>query len=204
MKKPLFWIILLWALSSCQNKSDRYKLEDIIMSDCNFSDTSAFNIDHIIAGQKAELLNSNVLTYFKEDVEDKIALLNAAKSNPKLLFPYSDYDSVVCIGYENFDLEKENFELKDRQPKFATILCSEKIEAIIALINNPNNFGYGDCATDIASANILFYYKNKQVAEILFSCTHGQLNCSPFNLLINYGLLTETANSKLDEIAPWK
>ena len=97
-----------------------------------------------------------------------------------------------------------NFELKDRQAKFATVLCSEKIQAVIDLVNDPNNFGYGECGTQISEAHILFFNKGKQVAEILFSCGHGQITCEPENILTNFGGLNEIGNKRLDEIAPWR
>lgn len=95
-------------------------------------------------------------------------------------------------------------ELKDRKPKFATVLCKEKIAAIINWINDPNNFAYGECGTPVPEAHILFFNKGKKTGEIIFACGHGQISCNPENILINFGGINEMGNKKLDEIAPWK
>ncbi len=173
--------------------------KDIRKSDCNYVDSSVYNIDKIIQEQKEELKDENIRNNFKTLIDQKIDFLNNAKNNTKALFPYSNVDSVVYIGYE----QNDGLTLHRKQ-KFVTVFCKEKVIALVNLINNPNNFGYGECGTQITEAEILFFYEGKKTSEIIFSCGHGQIICKPENILTNFGGLNESGNRILDEIAPWK
>jgi hypothetical protein len=206
MRKHLTKILTILILTSCQtnNVKQEQKLTDIQKSDCHLTNSKTYNIDKIIQGQKEELENENIKENFNTLLDQKIQFLNLRRELGKNLFPYSKVDSVVYVAYHQYDDKKMNFELNDRQPKFATILCSEKIKAVIDLVNDPNNFGYGECGTQISEAHILFFNKGKQVAEILFACSHGQIKCEPENILTNFGGLNEIGNKRLDEIAPWR
>jgi hypothetical protein len=202
MRKHLAKILTVLILASCQ--TNEQKLTDIEKSDCRLSNRETYNIDDIIQGQKVELENDNIRENFKSLLDQKIQFLNLRRELGDKFFPYSKVDSVIYIAYHPYDDNKMNFELKDRQPKFATILCSEKIQALIDLVNDPNNFGYGECGTQIPEAHILFFNKENQVAKIIFACGHGQINCEPENILTNFGILNEIGNKRLDEIAPWR
>lgn len=205
MRQELLPILTLGLLIACQTKKIDNVITDIKKSECYISNQPAFNIDTIIYLQSIELKNNNIQSNLHELVKQKIDLLNNARNNKKILFPNTAVDSALYISYESYDNNKLNFDLNTRNPKFATILCKHKRNAMIDLVNNPGNFNYGECGTQIPEAQILFFNKGKQVAAIVFSCGHGQITCQPFNILTNFGGLNEkTGNPRLDEIAPWK
>jgi len=205
MRQKLLTILTLGWLIACQAKKIDKGTTDIKKSECNISNQAAFNIDTIIYLQSIELKNKNIKANLHELVKQKIDLLKNARNNRKFLFPNTAVDSALYIGYESYDNKRLNFDLETRNPMFATILCKRKREAMINLVNNPGNFSYGECGTQIPEAQILFFNKGKKVASIVFSCGHAQITCQPFNMLTNFGGLNEkTGILRLDEIAPWK
>jgi len=206
MKRSLIQIFTISILTSCQSETlkQEQKLSVIKKSDCNLTNNKTYNIDSIIQGQRQELENANIKESFNNLINQKIQFLNLGNDIDSIFFPNAKVDSVVYIAYHQYDDKKRNFELKDRQLKFETILCAEKIQALINLVNDPNNFGYAECGTQIPESHILFFNTGKQVAKITFACGLGQLNCEPKNILINFGGLNENGNKTLNEIAPWR
>lgn len=205
MNRYTISMLLLSLLCSCQINNIKNEFTDIKKSDCNISDKTDYDLDKIIQEQRLELGKENLKANFNILIDQKIDFLKKAKQDSKKLFPYSIADSGIYIRYDEYDSKaKMSIELKERKPKFAKVLCKEKIAAIINWANNPNNFGYGECGTPIAEAHILFFSKGKKISEIIFACGHRQIICEPENVLINFGGLNEIGNKKLDEIAPWK
>lgn len=206
MKKHLIEILAIIVLTSCQatGLKQEQEIADIKRSDCKITNNYTYKIETIIQGQWEELKNENIKENFKILIDRKIEFLRQADINANILFPYAEIDSVIYIAYDQDDNKIMSFALKDRRPKFITVLCAEKTQKIIDLVNDPNNFGYAECGTQIPEAHILFFSNDKQVAEILFSCGHGQIACEPENILTNFGGLSEKGYNRLDEIAPWK
>jgi hypothetical protein len=205
MKGHLTEILIIIILISCQpNFKPRQEIADIKPSDCKITGNHTYDIETIIQGQTEELENDSIIENFKTLIDQKIDFLKRAGNKIKPLFPYSKFDSAIYIAYDQYDNKKMNYTLKERHPKFATVLCSEKARKIIDLVNDPGNFGYGECGTQIPEAHILFFSGDKQVAEILFSCGHGRITCEPENILTNFGGLSGIGNNRLDEIAPWR
>jgi hypothetical protein len=192
-------VLTLFAVAfvSCKHKN---KI-DVRMSDCEIKITDKFNIDSIIVKQKQELADENINEYWGEFVQEKIELLAKTKQNRNLLFPFSDVDSAVFIDYEN---HFPNQRLEMKKPKYAVILCKEKIEAMIDLVNDPNNFTYGDLGTQYYDAEIIFYKSGKKKATITFDKHPEQMKFKPYNSLANSGLLKSEYSTKLFDIAPWK
>ena len=190
-------ILTIALITNC----NRHNNIEIRKSDCEIAITYDFNIDSIIAKQKQELANENINEIWSEFVQEKIDLLTKARQDRNLLFPFSDIDSAVFIDYEN---HFPNTSLEMKKIKYTVILCKEKIDAMIDLVNDPNNFCYGDLGTQYYDAEIVFYKSGKKKATIRFDKHPEQMQFEPYNPLANSGLLNEASCNKLYEIAPWK
>ena len=130
--------------------------------------------------------------------------LERSKNNKRLLWPYSQVDSVKYFYYKPFDGVMSKHDLKDRELVKVVLLCQKKTNAMINLINNPNYFCYGECGTGIPESEMKFYYSGEVIGEIRFACNHGQISSNPYNMLNKFGGLNEKGNETLDAIQPWK
>ena len=88
MRQKLLPILTLGLLIACQAKKIDNRITDIKKSECYISNQAAFNIDTIIYLQSIELKNENIQANLHELVKQKIDLLNNARNNRKLLFPF--------------------------------------------------------------------------------------------------------------------
>ncbi|HCS20928.1 MAG TPA: hypothetical protein DIW47_10290 [Bacteroidetes bacterium] len=164
-----------------------------------------YNIEQIVDTLRKELLDTALVENFEIMIEHKIRYLSYANCDNSLLFPNQEVDSAVYMGgYALNELNSNDFRLESRKPGFATILCKEKIDAMIHFMNDPANFFYGECGTQIPEAHILFFSQGKQVARVVFACGHSQISYEPETPMTNFGGLSDIGGNKLDQIKPWK
>ncbi len=202
MKQIIITTGIILLLTDCKRQTNI----DAVKSDCELKGKYEFNIDSVIVKQRRELIEQEGIgEHFGAIVQDKIDLLQKAKQDKRLLFPFTEVDSAVYLGYEVVEKASSDFRPDKRTPKITIVLCKDKIDAIIDLVNDPNNFGYGECGTQMHKAQIKFYKSGKEAARVIFSCGHGQIRCEPESILTNFGALNEnTGYIRLDQIAPWE
>lgn len=209
--RKLIYLIIIIVLSSCANNTNPIAnssdstitdsitpkdTPDIIYTDCIIKGDHSFDVDDIIRSLKTD---TNWVEYNKEC----IAILNKSKEDKLALFPYSEVDSAVFLYYkvdiQNSKAPDSGF--IDSNFRFGTILCKEKIQALLNLFNNPTNFGWGEFGTPLPNSHILFFNKGEQVGRVVFCNGHFSQSYSfPKNTLSRFGLLNETGNDKLWEI----
>lgn len=201
--KQIYSILIVFSLVACtDSKTNEENQYEYIESNCANLPDIPFELDSIINGMQAKLNDSLWSNYWMPEHNRIIDELDAFKDGTKELFPYSDFDSVVFVFYKPYtDLENAN-DLEKRTIKDISVLCQEKANLLLNVINDPMNYTTGECGTAIPFSQVVFYFRNKKVGELTFACSYSSIRSVPENTMI-FGNLNSRGDSLLNLVKPW-
>ena len=81
-------------------------------------------------------------------------------------------------------------------------LCIDKTKLLLNVINNPLNFGVGECGTNIPFSKVVLFNKGQEVGSVTFGCNYSMISTYPNNPMITGGL-TDHGDSLLTSIKLW-
>ena len=207
MIKSILILPFLLCLISCQNieeeqnsgensESKRIEQDETELSNLLSSELGDdYDPELIQESIRKELREDENSKWFKYELNAMITLLD----NPDSLFPYQAYDSAhhVFYGSDN-DIEIGKWNEVYSEYEYDRVkLSADQEKSILAVINNPMNFSWGECGTPFISRAIIFYNSGNEIARIEFACSGGQIFTIPENPLIRFGSLTEQGDVRL-------
>jgi hypothetical protein len=195
-----FLSILILVLVSC-NSIDQYLVW--VDSNCDSLPNIKFDIKQIYLGMEDMTNDSLWNKYWKAEHDQQMAILNKVSNDSFALYPYKKVDSALFYFYEVGSKEDEPLDFDSRQLKDVSLLSSDKTKLLLNVINNPLNFGTGECGTDIPFSKIVLFNKGQVIGDVNFGCNYTMIITPPSNPMITGGL-ADQGDSLLTSIKLWQ
>lgn len=195
-------VLSIFFLSACSSTEDNSR-PIWVQSNCDSLPAIEFKVEEIRKGLEIRHQDSVWAHFWNEEYKRQLAELENYNTDSLGLFPYQEVDSALFYFYEPVAKEEGAIPLNQRKVKDVRVLCVEKVNLLLNIINNPLNFGTGECGTDIPVAKIVLFHQKKRVGEIVFGCNYSMISTMPENPMITGGL-TEEGDRLLEWVKPWK
>lgn len=201
MLRPVITAVFLYLIAGCTAADDESKLI-WVKSNCDSVPIIDFQAEEILEELEVRYQDSVLSTFWSTEYKKQLAVLNKFKKDSFGLFPYQQVDSALFYFFEPIQKEDGAIPLSKREMKDVSVLCLEKVDALLNVINNPMNFGFGECGTNIPHSKVELFNRGEIIGEIVFGCNYSMISTNPKSPMVTGGL-TERGDSLLTLIKLW-
>lgn len=201
--KQIQYLLIVFLIVACANdETNGGEQLQFVKSNCFNLPKVPFDLDAILEGVSSKRSDSLWSNFWMSEHVRIIEELNGYRDGENRLFPYSDFDSTIFVFYEQeSDLVRTN-DMDRRAIRDVSVLCQEKANLLLNVVNDPLNYSTGESGTVIPFSQVTFYLKKKKVGELTFSNNYSSISSLPENTMI-FGDLNSRGDSLLDLVKPW-
>ncbi|MCH2225586.1 MAG: hypothetical protein MK066_12520, partial [Crocinitomicaceae bacterium] len=175
MTKTLLILFISFLLFGCTPTNQQNDLV-WIESTCDSLPKIEFNIEEINQGMEDRINDSLWSVYWNDEYKQQTSALKNLSVDHLSLFPYQEIDSALFYFYESASKEDEFITLENRHIKNVSKLCIDKTKLLLNVINNPLNFGVGECGTNIPFSKVVLFNKGQEVGSVTFGCNYSMIS----------------------------
>jgi len=194
-------MIFILMVSGC-DRAKKTSDPKWIPSNCDSLPNIDFDTQQILTELEIRNKDSLLHKYWANEYTHQKNELHQFINGTSLLFPYQPVDSALFYFYEPASKDDAHLNLAQRTIKDISLICPEKTQLLLNVINNPLNFGIGECGTSIPFAKITLFSQGEEIGEITFGCQYSMISTTPESPMIT-GTLNAQGLRQLESIQIW-